>query len=84
MVGATPGELVDRRAVRHRLRVLRRWAVLRLCARVGAGADAAVFFAGSLFFTSAAALQSLESVNVDRRRLRLFAFEPVRIDCGRR
>ena len=35
---------------------------------VGARADAAVFFAGSLFFTSAAALQYLEAVNVDRRR----------------
>ena len=39
-----------------------------------------MFFAGSLFFTSAAALQYLESVNVDRRRLRVFAFEPGRID----
>ena len=47
---------------------------------VGAGADAAVFFAGSLFFTSAAALQYLEAVNVDRHRLRVFAFEPRRID----
>ena len=55
---------------------------------VGAGADAAVFFAGSLFFTAAAALQYLEAVNADRgpervgarRRLRLLAFEPHRID----
>ena len=47
---------------------------------VGAGADAAVFFAGSLFFTSAAALQYLEAVNVDRRRLRVSAFKPGRID----
>ncbi len=51
---------------------------------VGAGADAAVFFAGSLFFTAAAALQYLETVNADRvaerRRLRVFGFEPRRID----
>lgn len=55
---------------------------------VGAAADAAVFFAGSLFFTAAAALQYLEAVNADRgpaghgarRRLRVFAFEPGRID----
>jgi hypothetical protein len=54
---------------------------------VGAAADAAVFFAGSLFFTAAAALQYLEAVNADggparhgaRRRLRVFAFEPRRI-----
>ena len=55
---------------------------------VGAGADAAVFFAGSLFFTSAAALQYLETINADRgpegtgerRRLRVLSFEPHRID----
>jgi hypothetical protein len=55
---------------------------------VGAAADAAVFFVGSLFFTSAAALQYLEAVNADRgparhgarRRLRVLAFEPHRID----
>ena len=55
---------------------------------VGAAADAAVFFVGSLFFTAAAALQYLEAVNADRgparhgarRRLRVFAFEPHRID----
>jgi hypothetical protein len=48
---------------------------------VGAAADAAVFFAGSLFFTAAATLQYLETANVDRRgRLRLFTFEPHRID----
>jgi hypothetical protein len=55
---------------------------------VGAAADAAVFFAGSLFFTAAAALQYLETVNADggparqgaRRRLRVLAFEPRRID----
>jgi len=55
---------------------------------VGAGADAAVFFAGSLFFTTAAALQYLEAVNADRgpgrhgarERLRVLAFEPHRID----
>jgi hypothetical protein len=55
---------------------------------VGAGADAAVFFAGSLFFTSAATLQYLETINADRgpegtgerRRLRVLSFEPHRID----
>ena len=55
---------------------------------VGAPADAAVFFAGSLFFTSAAALQYLETVNADRgpahhgarTRLHVFTFEPRRID----
>src|SRR3954463_6497788 len=55
---------------------------------VGAAADAAVFFAGSIFFTAAATLQYLEAVNADRgpagtgarRRLRLLAFEPGRID----
>jgi hypothetical protein len=55
---------------------------------VGAAADAAVFFVGSLFFTSAAALQYLEAVNADRgpahhgarRRMRVLAFEPHRID----
>ena len=55
---------------------------------VGAGADAAVFFAGSLFFTAAATLQYLETVNADRgpdrvgerRRLRVLSFEPHRID----
>jgi hypothetical protein len=55
---------------------------------VGAAVDAAVFFAGSLFFTAAAALQYLEAVNADRgpaghsarRGLRVFTFEPGRID----
>ena len=55
---------------------------------VGAAADATVFFAGSLFFTAAATLQYLETVNADRgpdrvgerRRLRVFGFEPRRID----
>ena len=49
---------------------------------VGAAADAVVFFAGSLFFTTAAALQYLEAVNADRigARLRVLAFEPRRID----
>jgi hypothetical protein len=51
---------------------------------VGAAGDAAVFFAGSLFFTAAAALQYLVSVNPDRgpgrKRLRVLAFEPHRSD----
>ncbi|HET6686376.1 MAG TPA: hypothetical protein VFH02_07620 [Jiangellaceae bacterium] len=53
---------------------------------VGPAADAAVFFVGSLLFTSAAALQWLETINADpgpgRRagRLRIVTFEPRRID----
>jgi hypothetical protein len=55
---------------------------------VGGQADAVVFFVGSLFFTAAAALQWLETVNADRGpssaaaggRLRVLAWEPGRID----
>jgi hypothetical protein len=55
---------------------------------VGSGTDALVFFVGSVFFTSAAALQCVETFNADRQpagggrreRLRLVAFEPGRID----
>ncbi|HKE99251.1 MAG TPA: hypothetical protein VKG45_10020 [Actinomycetes bacterium] len=55
---------------------------------VGSGVDGIVFFVGSVFFTSAAALQCLETFNADRapdgggrrQRLRLLAFEPRRID----
>jgi hypothetical protein len=58
---------------------------------VGPRADGAVFFVGSVFFTSAAALQWLETINADRapagarhgsgrRRVRLFVSEPHRID----
>ncbi len=53
---------------------------------VGSGTDGIVFFVGSIFFTSAAALQCLETFNADRgpvagdRRFRLLAFEPHRID----
>ena len=54
---------------------------------VGSGVDGMVFFVGSVFFTSAAALQCLETFNADRgpggghqRRFRLLAFEPRRID----
>jgi hypothetical protein len=45
-----------------------------------------VFFVGSIFFTSAAALQWLETINADpgpalrRGKLRLVTFEPHRID----
>ena len=50
-----------------------------------------VFFVGSIFFTSAAALQWLEAINTAhdpedrRRRFRVVSFEPHRIDwwvCG--
>jgi hypothetical protein len=53
---------------------------------VGSGPDGLVFFVGSIFFTSAAALQWLETINADpgpalrRGALRLVSFEPRRID----
>src|SRR5262245_918860 len=55
---------------------------------VGSRVDAIVFFVGSIFFTSAAALQYLETANADRGpdasgrrgRLRAITFEPRRID----
>jgi hypothetical protein len=59
-------------------------AFLRL---VGPVADGAVFFVGSLLFTSAAALQWLETINANRgpeqaagQRLKVMTFEPRRID----
>lgn len=55
--------------------------------RVGGRADGVTFFVGSLLFTSAAALQWLETINADRAphpegrgRLRVLAWEPGRID----
>jgi hypothetical protein len=54
---------------------------------VGPAADAAVFFAGSIFFTTAAGLLCLETFNADRApggerrgRFRFLVFEPQRID----
>ncbi len=54
---------------------------------VGATADAAVFFVGSLLFTSAATLQWLEAINADggrpaerTGRAKVLTFEPRRID----
>lgn len=54
---------------------------------VGATTDGIVFFVGSVFFTSAATLQWLETVNADRARAapamtstRVFAWEPHRIE----
>ena len=53
---------------------------------VGSGADGMVFFVGSIFFTSAATLQWLETINVDqgpaqrRGTLRVISFEPRRVD----
>lgn len=53
---------------------------------VGAGADGIVFFAGSIFFTSAALLQYLEAASADegpgqqRASIRILSFEPMRID----
>jgi hypothetical protein len=59
-------------------------AFLRL---VGPAVDGSVFFVGSLLFTSAAALQWLETINASRgpdqaagRRLKVVTFEPRRID----
>lgn len=64
--------------------------------QVGAGTDGVVFFVGSVFFTSAAALQWLETINADREplaaggppgreRFHVLVWEPHRIDywsCG--
>jgi hypothetical protein len=53
---------------------------------VGSGVDGMVFFVGSIFFTSAATLQWLETINADEgpearsRRFRIVTFEPHRID----
>jgi len=54
---------------------------------VGSAADGTVFFVGSVFFTTAALIQYLEAANADRDlagdragRMRLFTFEPHRID----
>jgi hypothetical protein len=53
---------------------------------VGSAVDGVVFFVGSIFFTSAATLQWLETVNADpgpaerRHRFRLLSWEPRRID----
>ena len=53
---------------------------------VGSGVDGMVFFVGSIFFTSAAFLQWLETINADpdpiahRARFRVLSFEPHRID----
>jgi len=53
---------------------------------VGSRVDGLVFFVGSIFFTSAAALLWLETINADpgparrRERVRVLAFEPHRID----
>ncbi len=54
---------------------------------VGEQADSAVFFVGSLFFTSAGALQWLETINTDagpgaahEARFRLATWEPRRVD----
>lgn len=59
-------------------------AFLRL---VGPQADGAVFFAGSLLFTSAATLQWLQTINADRQQagpgagpMRRLTWEPRRID----
>jgi hypothetical protein len=53
---------------------------------VGSAVDGVVFFVGSIFFTSAAALQWLETINADpepgraHHRLRVVSLEPHRVD----
>jgi hypothetical protein len=53
---------------------------------VGSGVDGVVFFVGSIFFTSAAFLQWLETINADpgpevhHGRFRVVSFEPRRAD----
>jgi len=53
---------------------------------VGSGTDGMVFFVGSIFFTTAATLQWLETINTDMglggrpRSIRAVTFEPHRID----
>jgi hypothetical protein len=54
---------------------------------VGPEVDGATFFVGSVFFTTAAGLQTLETINADRGpgggrsgKFRIVAFEPRRID----
>ena len=54
--------------------------------KIGSDRDAMIFFVGSVFFTTAAALQWLETINADpgpgvtHPRLRVMTFEPHRID----
>jgi hypothetical protein len=47
---------------------------------VGSAVDGLVFFVGSIFFTTAAALQCVQTFNAGGGRFRLVAFEPHRID----
>ena len=47
---------------------------------VGAVVDGLVFFVGSIFFTTAAGLQWLQTVNGRSRRFRVVSFEPRRLD----
>jgi hypothetical protein len=57
-----------------------------LVERIGSDRDAMIFFVGSIFFTTAAALQWLETINADpapgvaHPGLRVVTFEPHRID----
>ena len=87
LVGAAARVVVDRRPVRDRLDVLpRRRRSPASSSSSASGADGMVFFVGSIFFTSAAALQWLETINADpgpalrRGTLRVLTFEPRRID----
>ena len=43
---------------------------------MGSAVDGVVFFVGSIFFTSAAALQFVDACNANGNRFRLVAFEP--------
>jgi hypothetical protein len=58
--------VVDRGAVPHRLDLLPRRPCPSVPAAGGPAVDGAVFFAGSLLFTAAAALQWLETINANR------------------
>ena len=83
------GRLVDRRAVRDRLAVLRRRAPLPgYVDWVGTDADAITFFVGSLFFTTAASCSTSDGQRAararrragSRERVRFWTWEPRRID----
>ena len=88
VVGAAGDRLVDRCAVRDRRDLFHGRAVPGFVDAVGPHADAVVFFVGSIFFTSAAFLQFLQTVNAPRlpgdagtaTRWRFWAWEPGRID----
>ena len=76
VVGAVAPLLVDRRPFRDRLDVFPGGPFPGFVELVGSAVDGVVFFVGSIFFTSAAALQFVDACNVNGNRFRLVAFEP--------